>query len=67
MNIILQRHASSVAIKFGAGDALRNASTFDIDVHVRQCALKLQDERIQEDYMHLTSFSVLHQVHSYLK
>ena len=26
------------------GDALRNASTFDIDIHVRQCALKLQDK-----------------------
>ena len=30
--------------KFAAGDALRNASTFDIDIHVRQCALKLQDK-----------------------
>ena len=30
--------------KFAAGDALRNASTIDIDIHVRQCALKLQDK-----------------------
>ena len=28
----------------GPEDALRNASTFDIDFHVRQCALKLQDK-----------------------
>ena len=30
--------------KFAAGGALHNASTFDIDIHVRQCALKLQDK-----------------------
>ena len=28
----------------GPGDALRNVSTFDVDFHVRQCALKLQDK-----------------------
>ena len=27
-----------------SGDALRNASTFEVDIRVRQCALKLQDK-----------------------
>ncbi len=30
--------------KSAAGDALRNASTFELDIRVRQCALKLQDK-----------------------
>ena len=30
--------------KCAAGDVLRNASTFEVDTHVRQCALKLQDK-----------------------
>ncbi len=30
--------------KSADGDTLRNASTFEVDIHVRQCALKLQDK-----------------------
>lgn len=30
--------------KHAAGDALRNAATFNVDIRVRQCALKLQDK-----------------------
>lgn len=30
--------------KPAAGDALRNAATFDLDIRVRQCALKLEDK-----------------------
>ena len=41
-----ERHSTETCFcgKFAAGDALRNASTFDVDVHVRQCALKLQEK-----------------------
>ena len=30
--------------KSNEGDTLHNVSTFDLDVRVRQCALKLQDK-----------------------
>ena len=32
--------------KSAARDALRNASTFELDIRVRQCALKLQDKHL---------------------
>ena len=40
MNINQQRYTSSVANM--AGDVLLNVLSFELDIRVRQCALKLQ-------------------------